>query len=412
MIDYYEILELPPNSSAEDISARIKEKKRLWVQRQNAPKLEQRREAEENLQIIPAMEDTLLDAAKRAAYDSDLQGRPPLPPPPAPELTGNSNKLLEECAELLKAEKIPAALEKANQACLEDSENHLAWLLKGQCHSRWDQQEEAIESYSRASSLKPNDSLAYYHLGCIYKDAGLLNESEQQFLRAKQISPDDIDCDTSLAEIEYHRKNFDGCILILEDCLQRDPDNDHRSLLALAYRDKGMEDWTHIDENNIIATRKEQVEKAETWLAKARKLNSSSPNVAELIQETEASIEGARKRAFHGNPVAPAIWGLMGLFVMGLPLFGAGEASWKGSDIFGAFVFGLFYLLAAGAYVASCMTPGYLINRRAANGGGETSLDAITEDGGCLGMILQFALITAMMPIFAIVNFFRNYIFV
>lgn len=90
MSDYYEILDLSSDVEAEEIADRIKEKKRIWVHRQNAPKPEQRREAEENLRIIPAIEETLLNAEKRMAYDQLLRDRPRVSRPPLPERTGSS----------------------------------------------------------------------------------------------------------------------------------------------------------------------------------------------------------------------------------------------------------------------------------------------------------------------------------
>lgn len=72
MIDYYRLLDLERSCSPHEIRQRLKEKRRLWTDRQNAPKLEQRHEAANNLQLIPELEKALLNASNRAAYDREL----------------------------------------------------------------------------------------------------------------------------------------------------------------------------------------------------------------------------------------------------------------------------------------------------------------------------------------------------
>jgi len=54
MINFYELLGVGQDASSDEIRARIKEKKRIWTQRQNAPRPEQQQEASNNLRLFPS----------------------------------------------------------------------------------------------------------------------------------------------------------------------------------------------------------------------------------------------------------------------------------------------------------------------------------------------------------------------
>lgn len=413
--DYYQILELADSATTEEISERIKEKKRTWIQRQNnAPKPEQRREAEEYLALVPHIEAALTNHYNRIAYDQELEraknGSQPVGPPVAPSMESGREmprERLIQIHQLIDEGNVAEALNEATVACREFPDDPAAWRTKGNCENAWDQPEQAAQSFLQAVALKPNDALSYYFLGQTYAEIGEVAEAERQFLRAKQIDPDDIDYDIALAKIAYQKDNFDEAIATLEQCHRREPENEEvRFWLARLYRDKGMEDWHTIEEGGIVATTKAQVETAEKYLARANRIAPADPEIATHLAETRASIEESKRRTFHGNPLAPAVWIFFGLFHFAMPVMGA--ASEAGVHVLLAF----FHLGVAGFYIFSCMTPVYLRNKRTIKDGGATSLDAVATSGeGCGGMIFMGIFICVLMPVFAIVNFFKNWVF-
>ena len=60
MVDYYKILDVPITAQVEEIKAAIKNKRRLWMQKTNAPQLERRQEAEVKVKQIDEAEKILL----------------------------------------------------------------------------------------------------------------------------------------------------------------------------------------------------------------------------------------------------------------------------------------------------------------------------------------------------------------
>jgi curved DNA-binding protein CbpA len=82
--DLYELLEVAPTASAEVITAALTAQRRTWMQRQSAPTMERRQEAEQMLARLAEAERTLLDPTARAQYDAQHSATPPTHTNPAP----------------------------------------------------------------------------------------------------------------------------------------------------------------------------------------------------------------------------------------------------------------------------------------------------------------------------------------
>ena len=76
MVNYYNLLGVNQEASENEIRRKLKERKRIWTQRQNAPKPEQQQEASNNLRLVPDIEATLLNTQKRNEYDQKLKTLP------------------------------------------------------------------------------------------------------------------------------------------------------------------------------------------------------------------------------------------------------------------------------------------------------------------------------------------------
>ncbi|MET9021682.1 tetratricopeptide repeat protein [Actinopolymorpha sp. NPDC004070] len=71
-VDYYDILEVAPGASTEQIRAAITAQRRVWVRRQSSPDPERRAYAEQRVRDVDAAEKALLNPAARSAYDEKL----------------------------------------------------------------------------------------------------------------------------------------------------------------------------------------------------------------------------------------------------------------------------------------------------------------------------------------------------
>ena len=381
MINYYELLGVNQSASDDDIRAKLKMKKRVWTQRQNAPKPEQQQEASNNLRLVPEIEATLFDAEKRSAYDKQLRTTPK----EESHLDMSSieaDDLILEGWHLLGKGNVPDALMVATKATETQGQNPDAWALLGYCKSQWGEFDDAVYEYKRAIKLRPNDASFYFDLGGIYESKEQWNDAMLQYQRAEQIDPSKTVYRSAMGSVYIKNEMYQEGIDLLEKCIKEEPDNeDYKYLLAIAYTDSSWQNWTHIADGEVenvasgwYATNKSQIEEAEQLIEKAEKLNVSDQDLANYIRESKENIEKNRARKFYGNWLVTAVWTLFGLGTGGILL-----------------PIPIFYIFAS-------RPAQYQLNRKIINGEKPT--------GGWEGILWVFL----FYPIMALWNGYKNYL--
>jgi tetratricopeptide (TPR) repeat protein len=73
--------------------------------------------------------------------------------------------------------------------------------------------------------MDPSDPANYFRLARLYEDAGVYDEAEQMYVRAKDAKPNDPVVYTTLAAYYNRRGEFDKTIKALEDRAAREPNN-------------------------------------------------------------------------------------------------------------------------------------------------------------------------------------------
>ncbi len=403
MVNYYDLLGLNQGASEDEIRARLKEKKRIWTQRQNAPKPEQQQEASNNLRMVPDIEATLLNSQKRSAYDQQLRTAP------KEEAHVDTSKieaedLIQEGWRLLSVGNVPDALMVATKATEVQGNNPDAWALLGYCKAQWGEIEDALYEYKRAIKLRPNDASFYFDLGGIYEGIEQWKDAMQQYERAAQIDPRKPVYRAAMGSVFIKNEMFKEGIEILEQCLKEEPENEgYKYLLAVAYTESTYQGWTYVEKiDRYLTTKPEHIEEAERYIQKAKALNVSDSDLRNRMNDVQAAIDDARKRRFHGNPLAVG-----GAVILGLFMLFSGD---KGV------IPGALYLIVFGVlYAVSCMAPQYKMNKRVIESGGETSTGMMFSGfseglgAGCFTMILSFVFIIVLLPIMTLINFVKNY---
>jgi len=403
MVNYYELLGLNQSAPEDEIRAKLKERKRIWTQRQNAPRPEQQQEASNNLRLVPEIEATLLDSQKRSAYDRQLRTAP------REEAHVDTSKievedLIQEGWRLLSVGNVPDALMVATKATQVQGGSPDAWALLGYCKAQWGEVKDAIYEYKRAINLRPNDASFYFDLGGIYEGQEQWQDAMQQYQRAAQIDPRRGVYRAAMGSVFIKNEMYREGIDLLEKCVQEEPENaGYKYLLAVAYTESTYQNWTFIEKTGqYLTTSPEHIDEAEHYIEKAKALHVPDSDLNNRIMEVQAAIDDARKKRFHGNPLAVGGAVLLGLFL----LFGGDRGGIPG---------GLYFLVFGVLYAVSCMTPQYRLNKRVIEGGGETStgwmMSGFSEGvgAGCLTVIFSFFLIMAILPIMTVWNFVKNY---
>ncbi len=387
MVNYYELLGVSDGASESEILLKIKEKKRIWTQRQNAPKPEQQQEASNNLRIVPDMESTLLNVAKRNAYDQQLKNTP------KEETNYDASKikaedLIQEGWRLLSVGNVPDALMVATKATEFQGSNPDAWALLGYCKSEWGEVDDAIYEYKRAIKLKPNDASYYFDLGGIYEGIEKWKDAMQQYQRAAQIDSNKVVYRAAMGSVYIKNEMYKEGIDLLEKCVQEESSNEgYKYLLAVAYTESTYQNWTYVSEGSDVnvkpgyyATQKSHVQEAEQYIVKAEKLGIGS-EMAIHIQEVRKNIDEMNARKFYGNWLATGLWFAFGLFIMKTNFFP-----------------GLIFIAIPCFYIYASMMPQYKLNQKVILGQ--------NPSGGFDGIIWVFL----FYPVMAVWNFVKNYV--
>lgn len=407
MINYYELLGLNQNASEFEIRNKLKEKKRLWTQRQNAPKPEQQQEATNNLRMIPDIEETLLNAQNRAAYDQKLHTMPRQQQTQVDIERVDVNELIQVGWQLVVDKNIADALAVGTKVTQLQPDNPDAWALLGYSNYQWGEYNDAVNAYKRAIKLRPNDASFYFDLGSIYEDVQQWSEAMQQYQRAAQINPNETVYRAAMGSVYIKNEMYADGISILEQCVAEDTNNEgYKYLLTIAYADSGYQNWTQVGEDHPVvppgfyATTHKQVSEAELFIEKAENVESADEDMREHLAFVRENISGMRKRKFHGNWVAAGLALFLGFSIT------FGEPNINPS--------GLYFLIGSVLYAVSCRTPQYKLNARIIEGRADTTatnyLSAIASGQvGCWSLLFGGIFIVVIIPIIAVWNFIQNY---
>lgn len=401
MINYYDLLGVSDKASEEEIRVSIKERKRIWTQRQNAPKIEQQQEATNNIRLIPDIETILLNPQKRAAYDKQLLSAPK----DNYQLDNKQTdvaELIQECWRLLSVGNVPDAMMSATRAVDLQGNNPDAVALLGYCKAQWGEIQAAIKDYKTAINLRPNDPSFYFDLGGIYEQNEQWKDAMQQYQRAVQIDPKDPVYRAAMGSVYIKNEMYKEGIELLERCISEDPKNEgFKYLLATAYSESTYQNWTYVESmERYLTTSIDHVKEAEFYIQKAKDLNVSDSYLDSRISSIQEAIDDAKKRRFHGNKIAVVAVIAMGIYNLS-------------NDSVG---FGFYFIIFGILYAISCMTKQYKLNKRIIEKGGDTSTGLLFsgfDDGlgaGCFSIIIGLVVIIIFIPIMTIWNLIKNYV--
>lgn len=364
MVNYYKLLDVNQNAKKDEVEAAIKEKKRLWTQRQNAPRLEQQQQATSNLKLVPEIEEILLNKQKRKEYDIKLQNAPK-DESQVDASKIESDDLVKEGWKLFYNNEIADALLVATRATELQGGNPDAWALLGCARAEWGEIDDAIYEYKRAIKLRPNDASFYYELGGIYEDQKQWQNAMDYYEKATTIDPKKTIYRASIGSIFVKVGMPEEGIGLLEQCVKEEPNNEsYKYLLAVAYNDSAILSWTespyaytHIGR---AITTEEQAKKSQTLLKKAADLKVDDKELNELIKANMKATEWALSKHWDWGVLNRTHGGFFSAFIMPfiVLLISLGFIA-SGSPI--GFVIGI-ALIAF--YIWIKFVPGWKINER------------------------------------------------
>ncbi len=297
MVNYYKILDIGQNAQEDEIEVALKEKKRLWTQRQNAPRPEQQQQASDNLRLVPEIEEILLNEQKRKEYDNNLQNSP------KDESQVDASKikaddLVKEGWKLFYDNEIADTLMVATRATELQGDNPDAWALLGCARAEWGEIEDAIYEYKRAIKLRPNDATFYYELGGIYEDEKQWQNAMNQYEKATQINPEKTVYRAAMGSVYIKVEMYDDGIELLKQCVKEEPDNEsYKHLLVIAYNDSAIASWTESPYAYSVLGRaivtEMQAKQSYSRLKKAELLRVKDIDLQNIIKQNQDTTQWA-----------------------------------------------------------------------------------------------------------------------
>lgn len=329
MIDYYKILDVPMTAQSEEIKVAIKDKRRLWLQKTNAPQLERRQEAEVKVKQIDEAEKILLDSSKRSEYDKKLKTSSQTDERTVDEKELKvADELVKQGWEALISDNIADAIYIGTKATEKQGDNPEAWALLAQAKYRWGEIEDSIYEYKKAIKLRPNNSEYYFDLGSVYESQQRWQDAVDNYQKASKIDPKVSVYRAAIGQVYLRVEMYEDAIQILESCVSEEPDNTtYTWFLALAYNDLVLKKYmVESNDGSYYLVSKEASEFALKYFTKALALRFEDDELKAIIRKNLDVANWSLSKHW-GRSIGSTIkWGLI-LGIGGIGLFASGEAA-------------------------------------------------------------------------------------
>jgi tetratricopeptide (TPR) repeat protein len=304
LVNYYEILEISQEASAECVRLAAKRQRRTWVKRLQAPGADRRREAEDRLALIEAAEGALLDPGGRRAFDARLARY--VPPGPRTEQAAQGGDWFGLAAELLEHGDARSAAYAARKATEQRALRHEAWALRGRASFLSGQDQDAIAEFAEALRICPECDEYLFDLGSVYESAGRDKPALDCYEQAAQIAPENPLYQVAISGIYLDNNMPEKALPILEKVYANYPEIDEFTFyFVAALNETALRSWTPVGAARVI-TRLQQIAPSRCVLERAQRLNPADGNLREIIARNLQIIDSAERRSFRVPAITSA----------------------------------------------------------------------------------------------------------
>jgi len=213
-------------------------------------------------------------------------------------------KVISEAKNLVVSEQYPQAIKILSSLLAQFPDNADALFLRGKANAYWLSFSEAENDFKSAIKIHPDRADFYLELGYTYLEQEQLDRAATEFLRAKHLSPDDLDVQLSFMKIQMIRGEYDELIPALERLREKHPNEDAAAeLLVDCYHAKALENW-HVEtdkEKMFYALNKGHIDNAEIYLNKIAALSPPTEYVKLIKDDLFEIIKVGKTRKFNGG---------------------------------------------------------------------------------------------------------------
>jgi curved DNA-binding protein CbpA len=189
-LDYYQILNVPDNSSSYQIKLsyfRLAREYHPDCFSKDLPS-DIKKKIEDVLAHITAAYDTLGDEKKKQDYDSTREASPKLV---GKELEKKADTKYRQGRTLYNQERYEEALKLLEEAVRLKKNKAIYFLVLAKAKSKVPPfHKKAEEDFQKAIDLEPSNPECYMGLGAFYKEEGVLDKAKKQFKKALEVDPE------------------------------------------------------------------------------------------------------------------------------------------------------------------------------------------------------------------------------
>ena len=132
---------------------------------------------------------------------------------------------LTSLSEKYQSGQFQEAVSEAENLLKQFHQNPSIWNLKGACHGKLSQFEEALSCFKQAALLKPDSASAYSNMGAIYREMNQLDNATTYFSQALGLDPNFFDAHRNLALVCEKQENFAKAEKHFAEALRIRPDS-------------------------------------------------------------------------------------------------------------------------------------------------------------------------------------------
>lgn len=305
-VNYYEVLEIDRKASDDDIRSAVRDQRRKWRSRQNAPDPQRRAEAESRMRQIDEAEKTLTDSAKRKAHDAEID----VAPPPSRGEAGpaaSADEWLVRAVAFLKQSNPRSANYAAREACHAAPENAVAWYVRARSSALLGQFHDAEFEYGESLRLDSTNIGTHIDFAQLRQRMGNWRGAFSVLQDAWKLDPDNPEVHLAMAECYVGAGKPDQALPLVEPLAAENPANESlQAFLASVLYEMATDKLTQPDPDKYVFTSAEQVDYAIHHLDRALSLKFSDEQLRnELRRWRKLATEAGTKTYVHTTNLGP-----------------------------------------------------------------------------------------------------------
>lgn len=328
-VDYYELLDVPRDASADTIRDAHKRQIRIWTKRTASADQSTRQEAETKTTLLRQAFDILLEPSKRSAYDRDLNAGGVVAPA-AP--VGGAGDWLAQARAALGRGDYRSASYAAREATHTAGNSPEAWIIRARANAGLGQLQDAIYEARQATTIAPNNPDFLFQTALIQEQMEQWADALTSYQAAARLAPSEYIYQIAIGGVYLQHGLADKALEVLEPVYA-----DHRNVplvayyLASALLDKAEQTPRVRNSDSYVTTSQAEISAMRALVKRAVSLPSNDPEIPDRAHTIEEYLDRMEAMTWE----VPGLFGFSSLRAVGIPLavvvlafilFSAGEA--------------------------------------------------------------------------------------